>query len=134
MENCKTTSKNKIFTFKEQRSLLTLLNKDQVTSVKIQVDGCEINDVGIKCDYMHIAKEIEMYIELKGHDLIHALHQIERTIGILSSDPRNCKKISYVICTRSPLTSTEIQIHERQFRAKFNSKLIIKSSPYTDTY
>ncbi len=134
MANCRTTSKNKIFTFKEQRSSLTLLNKDQVTSTKVHVDGCEIADGGIRCDYLHIAKEIEMYIELKGQDLIHAMDQIERTIGLLSSDPKKCIKISYIICTRSPLTSTEIQIYERQFRAKFNSKLIIKSSPFTDTY
>jgi hypothetical protein len=113
---------------------LTLLNKDQVTSTKIHVDGCEINDGGIRCDYMHIAKETEMYIELKGQDLIHAMDQIARTIGILSSDAKKCKKLSYIICTRSPLTSTEIQIFDRQFRAKFNSKLIIKSSPFIDTY
>ncbi len=134
MEKCKITSKNKIFTFTEQRSSLTLLNTDQVTSTKIHVDGCEINDSGIRCDYMHIAKETEMYIELKGQDLIQAMDQIIRTIGMLSFDPKKCKKLSYIICTRSPLTSTEIQIYDRQFRAKFNSKLIIKSSPFTDTY
>lgn len=134
MTNCRATSKNKIFTFKEQRSSLILLNKDQVISTKIHVDGCEITDGGIRCDYLHLAKDIEMYIELKGQDLIHAMDQIERTIGILSLDARKCLKRSYIICTRSPLTSTEIQIYERQFRAKFNSKLIIRSSPFTDSY
>lgn len=134
MTKCRTISKNKIFTFKEQRSVLNLENVDQVDSVKIIVDGCAINDDGIKCDYLHIAKEIEMYIELKGQDLIHAMKQIERTIKMLSTNVQKQKKISYIICTRSPLASTEIQNYDRKFREKFNSKLIIKSSPFSDKY
>lgn len=133
MENCRTTSRNKIFTFKEQHSTLILENKDEVDSTRIVVDGCEIND-GIKCDYLHIAKEIEMYIELKGQDLIHAMDQIERTMKLLSSNYQKHPKVSYIICTRSPLSSTEIQNYDRRFRSKYNSKLIIKSSPYKDVY
>ena len=57
--------KNKIFKFEEQRSSLTLENIDQVLSTKIIVDGCEINDNDVKCDYLHLAKGMEMYIELK---------------------------------------------------------------------
>ena len=134
MENCRKTSNNKVFAFSENRSSLTLLNKDEVSSISIHVDGCEIHDNGVKCDFLHIAKDIEMYIELKGHDISHAMNQIERTIGLLSADKKKQKKISYIICTRSPLTSTEIQLFDRKFREKFNSKLIIKSSPFTDSY
>lgn len=134
MKNCRTTSKNKIFKFEEQRSSLTLENKDLVESTRIIVDGCEINDNDIRCDYLHIAKNVEMYIELKGQDLLHAMKQIERTMRLLSSNYQKHAKVSYIICTRSPLTSTEIQNYDRQFRIKFNSKLIIKSSPYKDTY
>lgn len=134
MKNCRTTSKNKIFKFEEQRSSLTLENIDQVLSTKIIVDGCEINDNDVKCDYLHLAKGMEMYIELKGQDILHAMKQIERTMKLLSSNYQKQAKISYIICTRSPLTSTEIQNYDRQFRAKFNSKLIIRSSPYRDSY
>lgn len=134
MKKCKTVSENKIFIFKEQRSSLILENKEQVSSIKIHVDGCEIDDDGIRCDYLHIAKGIEMYIELKGQDLTHAMHQIERTMKKLSSNLQKQLKISYIICTRSPLSSTEIQNYDRQFRSKYNSKLIIKSSPYKDSY
>ncbi len=134
MKNCRTISKNKLFVFKEQRSSLTLENKDLVKSIKIHVDGCEIDDDGVKCDFLHLAKNIEIYIELKGQDISHAMLQIERTMKILSSDVQKKAKISYIICTRSPLSSTEIQNYDRQFRIKYNSKLIIKSSPYKDIY
>lgn len=134
MKGCKTTSRNKIFTFKEQRSSLVLNNINGVSSIKIHVDGCEINDNDIRCDYLHIANDVEMYIELKGQDILHALKQIERTMKLLSSDLQKKPKISYIICTRSPLSSTEIQGFERQFRSKYNSKLVVKSSPYSDSY
>lgn len=134
MANCHKKSKNKLFVFKEQRSQLTLRNEDEVESVSIHVYGCEINDEGIRCDHLHIAKQVEMYIELKGQDLLHAMKQIERTISLLGSKNLEQQRISYIICSRSPLASTEIQSYDRKFRAKFNSKLIIKSSPYVDRY
>ena len=134
MKNCRVTSKNKTYTFKEQRSSLTLENINLVDSTRVQVDGCEINDDGIRCDFLHLAKDIEMYIELKGQDIPHAISQIERTMKILSSNLQKQVKVSYIICTRSPMSSTEIQYYDRQFRRKYNSKLIIKSSPYIDRY
>lgn len=134
MANCRITSSNKIFVFEENKSKLTLQNINQIDSTKIIVDGCEINDEGLRCDFMHIIEENEFYIELKGQDIIHALNQIERTMRLLSSDYKNAKKTSYVICTRSPLNSTSIQNLVYKFRKNFNSKLIIKSSPHIDSY
>lgn len=128
------TSNNKVFSFSEQKSTLLLKNNDEVSSTKVHVDGFEINDDGVRCDYLHIAKEVEMYIELKGQDIAHAVKQIIRTISILSEDQKKQRKICYIICTRSPLTSTEIQNFDRMFRQKYNSKLIVKSSPYVDSY
>lgn len=134
MKICRETSNHKFYTFQERRSALTLENTKLIVSTKVCVDGCEIDDDGIRCDFLHLANNIEMYIELKGQDIKHAISQIERTIQILSENPQKKPKISYVICTRSPLSSTEIQNYERQFRLKFNSKLIIKSSPFKDKY
>lgn len=134
MSHCRLTSKNKIFTFEEQRSKLILKNTDEVESTKIHVDGCEIKDDGLRCDYLHLAKDTEFYIELKGQDLPHAMDQLERIISLLGAKNKAQKRTCYIICTRSPLASTEIQKYDRQFRAKFNSKLVIKSSPYTDSY
>jgi hypothetical protein len=83
---------------------------------------------------LHQAKNVEFYIELKGQDLIHAMKQLERTIGMLGAKNKEQKRVCYIICTRSPLASTEIQQYDRQFRAKYNSKLVVKSSPYIDNY
>lgn len=132
--SCSKNSNQKIFSFKENKSTLTLINFDQVESECIYVDGCEIKDNGIRCDYLLIAKGLEMYIELKGQDLIHAMNQIHRTMSILSDDIKKHPKISYIICTRSPLSSTEIQLFSRKFKELYNSKLVIKSSPYIDKY
>lgn len=68
MSSCEKKSKQKIFVFKENRSILQLSNTDEVPSKTITVDGCAIL-TWVRCDYLHIAKEIEMYIELKGCDI-----------------------------------------------------------------
>ena len=133
MKKCRTTSSNAVFVFEEQKSVLRLTNKDRVPSTKIHVDGCEIIE-GIRCDYLHLAKNLEIFIELKGQDLQHAIQQVERTITMLSLDAKNYKKTTYIICTRSPMSSTEIQIYDKHFRKMYNSRLIIKSSPYMDQY
>ena len=132
--NCRTTSNKKIFVYAENRSKLILENLNQVDSISVIVDGCEINDNSIRCDFLHIANEIEFFIELKGQDLEHALEQIKATIIKLSSNPKASKKVSYIICTRSPMSSSKIQNFKLEFRKKFNSRLEIKSSPFTDKY
>lgn len=132
--SCRENSNRKIFVYEEKRSKLTLTNTDEVESISVTVDGCEIDDDSIRCDYLHIAKNMERFIELKGQDLQHAINQLKSTITRLSLDARNQPKISYIICTRSPLSSAEIQNYKIEFRKKFSSELKIKSSPYVDKY
>lgn len=131
---CRTDSSQKLFTFEEKKSKLTLENVDQVISTKILVDGCEINDETIRCDYMLLAKGIEFYIELKGQDLVHAINQIKATIKRLSADVKSKNKKAYIICTRSPLSSTQIQNIKFDLLKNYNSDLQIKSTPYKDKY
>ncbi|SFW83109.1 hypothetical protein [Chitinophaga sancti] len=133
MKNCRLTSTNKIFTFEEQKSKLILKNIDEVESIKIHVDGCEITE-GLRCDYLHLAKGIEFFIELKGQDLLHAVKQLKQTITKLGSKNKKQERTCYIICTRSPLASTQIQTIDREFRKDYNSKLVVKSAPYTDSY
>lgn len=132
--NCRRESNQKLFVYEENRSKLTLENLNEVSSISIIVDGCEINDSTIRCDYMHIAKEIEFYIELKGQNIEHAVEQIISTIKQLSLSVKKYKKRSYIICTRSPLSSTKIQSYKYYFKKNYNSDFILKSSPYKDTY
>lgn len=132
--NCRRTSNQKIFVYEEKKSKLTLENKDQVDSISVIVDGCEINDNTIRCDFFHIAKETEFYIELKGQDIEHAVNQIISTIKRLSSNERKQKKRSYIICTRSPLSSSKIQNYKYFFRKHYNSDFVVKSSPFKDEY
>lgn len=128
-EECKITNNNKIVIFEENRSKLIIENLDEENSTKIIVDGCQITE-GIRCDFLYLIKGFEIFIELKGQDLEHALEQIKNTIIKLSVDPKKGKKKSFVICTRSPLNSATIQNLQVKFRRDYNSDLIIKSSPY----
>lgn len=131
---CREESNKKIFVYQEHRSKLTLLNVDEAKSTSIIVDGCEINDNSIRCDFLHISKNIERFIELKGQDLTHAIDQIKTTINRLSSNPITQPKICYIICVRSPLSSAQIQNYKLEFRKKFNSELQVRCTPYTDKY
>ena len=128
--NCIQKTNNKIIVFQENRSKLIILNKNQINTTKVTVDGCEITS-GLRCDFMLLAQELEYFIELKGQDIEHAIKQLIATINKLSSNPKNMEKSSFIICTRSPLSSASIQNLQVKFKKNFNSKLIIKSSPFS---
>ncbi len=126
---CVKTTKDKIIVFNEKRSNLRFKNDERLTVQKIKVDDCEITE-GVRCDYLMIAKNIEHYIELKGQDLNHAIAQIKRSIMILSTNVKLQDKVSYIICTRSPYATPQIQHLQLVFKKQFNSALVIRSSPY----
>jgi hypothetical protein len=130
---CITKTKQKIITFSEKRSTIIFKNINQVEATCVIVDGCEIT-TDIRCDHLMLAKEFEHFIELKGQNLKHAIEQILNSIKVLSSNITKQPKISYIICTRSPLSSAAIQNLQVQFRKNYNSKLIIKGSPYQTSF
>lgn len=115
--------------FEEKASKLTVLNASRKPTTKVLIDGCQITN-GIRCDHLLIEEEKENFIELKGTDIDHALEQLTRTIRLLSFDFRKHPKRSFIICSRSPMSSAKIQGWQLKFRRDFNSDLIVKSSPY----
>lgn len=128
-EECTIRNNNKLIVFQENKSKLTIENKDEVEGCKIIVDGCEITE-GLRCDFIYLIKDLELFIELKGQHLEHAIEQLKATINKLSQNPKTKKKKSFVICTRSPLSSASIQNLQVRFRKHYNSELIIKSTPF----
>ena len=65
----------------ENKSRIVFLNPNQDKILTIEVDGCVINDDNVlRCDYAIVpSNEVEIYVELKGSDISHAVKQIKST-------------------------------------------------------
>ncbi len=124
------TDKRIVLKDKKRKSELTIQNLKQVQVIKVKVDGCEITK-GLRCDYLFLANDVEHFVELKGQDLNHAYKQLRSTIKQLSKSPKHQKKVSFIICTRSPMSAASIQNERVKFKRDFGSDLIVKSSPCT---
>lgn len=113
----------------ENKSKITFLNPNQVKILTIRIDGCVIKDDEIlRCDYAIIpCDEVEIYVELKGSNVLHAVKQIESTIYLLSDNPQKIKKLCFVVSTRVPKLTTSIQQLQSQFKKKFNASFRIKN-------
>lgn len=127
------TSDSKIV-LQENKSKITFLNPNQHQILKIKVDGCAIKDnETLRCDYALVpTSEVEIYVELKGSDIAHAIEQIESTIHLLSYNVNKIKKICFVVSTRVPKQATSIQQIQSRFKKKFNASFRIKN--LQDTY
>ncbi|VXD22249.1 hypothetical protein [Planktothrix paucivesiculata] len=123
-------------TRKENQSQIIIENPNQFKVCVIEVDGCAIKE-GLRCDYLvipdqqDIKKIIEIYIELKGSKISHAIDQLEATLKKLSDDPAKQEKVCIIISTRCPLTTTEIQKFKLKFKKTYNAKLEVKNMTYT---
>jgi hypothetical protein len=113
--------------FHENKSTLRIINKKNRKLSRRSVDGCLIT-TGIRCDYLLVDEitETEVYIELKGSDVEHAVDQICITSNQLSASPQI--KWGYVICTRNPMNSTEVQIAQKKVAKSHNLRLRVKKT------
>ncbi|XZN94446.1 MAG: hypothetical protein ACM65K_16275 [Microcoleus sp.] len=106
----------------ENKSKITFLNPNQDKILTIKVDGCVISDnETLRCDYALMpSDEIEIYVELKGSDIAHAVAQLESTIGLLSDNAQKIKKLCFVVSTRVPKQTPSIQQQQIQFKNKLS--------------
>jgi len=130
LDKCSETITHKNILLEENKSSKIIFSNEKLIEVtKIQVDGC-LNINGVKCDWLLIINEpyIEIYIELKGSDVEHAFTQIENTIKLVSQDYKNVPKYCYIITTRCPITSAQIQVKAKSFKKKYNVVLKVKKT------
>lgn len=130
--HCITSRTDQIIVFKENKSVLRIANSSRDTIHCHKVDGCIIN-AGIRCDWMmiHDPTQQEIYVELKGEDIKHAVDQICATIDALSS--RGAVRKGYIICTRSPLNSTEIQLISKKVRKSHGMVLRVRKTVHEES-
>lgn len=130
LDKCSEKISHKNILIEEKKSSkIIFTNENSIEVTKVQVDGC-LDIQGVKCDWLLIINEpyIEIYIELKGSDVEHAFGQIENTIKIVSKNYKTVLKYCYIITTRCPITSTQIQVKAKSFRSKYNAVLRIKKT------
>ena len=133
--DCETAKKNSKIVLvdpnsQNPRSKFCLDNPKKAKTRVIQVDDCAIKQ-GIRCEYLIILpNEQELYVELKGSNVEHAVEQIATSIQRLTSDT-SALKLGFIASTRCPINSTEIQILKKKFRQQYKAKLIIKNGEIT---
>jgi hypothetical protein len=96
----------------------------------VSIDGCVITD-GSRCDFLVLVanRPDEVYIELKGCDIEHAVEQLEATVVQVSADKIAVAKVCYVACSRvPPKMRTVIQHHALRFERRYNATLHVKSN------
>ncbi len=133
---CSTLSFNKIITAEEHSKKLIIKNQSGKRVRKITVDGCLIpkTDTNLRCDYMFeidkpninvIAKVI--YLELKGKNVQHAYEQLVASIERFSAHHRDCEKECYIVSSRVPRLTTNVQQLTTKMRIDKNAKLTVKN-------
>jgi hypothetical protein len=129
--NCEKIRTDLKISLSENQSKLVFSNPRRLEVCILQVDECAIQE-GLRCDYALSVENLEeeFYIELKGRDVQHAFKQIESTIQSISSDTQQQPKICFVISTRCPISSPEIQIIRKKMKKKFNAELVVKNTPH----
>lgn len=111
---------------KNKQSKFRLDNRKKAKIRVIRVDDCAIKQ-GLRCDYLVILpNNLEIYVELKGKDVEHAVKQLESSIKQLT-DSFFAEKLCFIASTRCPITSPQIQKFKKNFKRRFNAKLTVKN-------
>jgi hypothetical protein len=105
-------------------STLYLLNPQERTVDKIQVDDCAITE-GLRCDWLVLLNDListeEIFVELKGSDISHAIEQLKTSVEKLSADRKRFPKRCLVVFSRNPRFQTDIQNSKKRFKKDFNA-------------
>ncbi|MBD2277742.1 MAG: hypothetical protein HEQ13_18430 [Dolichospermum sp. DEX189] len=119
----------------KKSSKIIFANENLIEVTKVQVDDC-LDIQGVKCDWVLIINEpyIEIYIELKGSEVEHAFDQIKNTIKIVSKNYKTVLKYCYIITTRCPINSAQIQVKAKSFKSKYNAVLKVKKTGSNESF
>lgn len=111
-EDCVETVRDSKPKVEENGRKAVFLNAERASIKKVKVDDCLVTGDGLRADYI-VSKPgiIDVIVELKGKDLHHARDQILATLPVWRTHPPFSAKIAgLIVCTRSPLSASELQV------------------------
>lgn len=102
----------KVCTCSERKKTYTLTNDLEFTVSKYHIDGglvCDEQNTR-RCDYMFVCRDnlqriLQIFIELKGTDVIHAMEQLDSSISMLRlpiGDGKKAKVRAVCVCESVP--------------------------------
>jgi hypothetical protein len=85
----------------ENRCQIVFENPALKSICQVRIDGCLIQS-GIRCDYLVLVPEKceVFFIELKGHDFLQAIRQIDRSINVLNEHLDSTRINARIVLTK----------------------------------
>ena len=119
-DNCIETDKRSIISLNENNRYFILHNDCKKEIQKVTVDKC-LGIIGKQCDFLLIIEElgIEIYVELKGNKIGHALAQLEATLQNLA-EGKDVKRYCYIVARK---------VNPSEFSGRQSKKKKRKQSP-----
>ena len=124
----------------EKGRRITFLNPNQKVVWKHTIDGCQqlrasLPDANCRlCDFLVVDwRSKEHYVELKGKNVEHALHQLRSTISQISSTDAKSRLYCWIITTESPRTTAKFQVLKQRFEnefKRFNARVTIHTNQH----
>jgi len=130
---CEIRTKNKRIICKQRKSksIFIGINKDKAEIIKIEDVDKHLNIKGKACDFLIVNTESDnaYFIELKGKEILHAIEQLQNTISEVKKNYNTnfANKKSFVIATKCPIASKDLNNLKRKFRKETKSTLTIKN-------
>ena len=115
---------------RERGSRFVLKNPKGIKVRVVEIDGCVIKE-GPRCDWLFVATgdPTEIYVELKGSDIGHAIKQIKATIPQVSENARSVPKQCYIVGRRVPPGARpQVQLAQLRFPRAYSAKLMVRNS------
>lgn len=124
---CSLCDDRKKLVLSENKCQIVFENLAQNTICQVRIDGCLIQS-GIRCDYLVIVPENSeaFFVELKGHDFLQAIRQVDRSIDVLieclASTRINARIVLTKVNTPDLMNSPTLLKFEKKIR-KLNGTL-----------
>ncbi len=105
-------------------------NPGKAEVLKIRIDDCLMKGEGLKADFVvSMPGVVDVIVELKGQDVPHARNQIVATLSFWRAYPPFSPKIAgLIVCSRSPLASSELQIIKAKVLIRYKLWLEVDES------
>lgn len=125
---CTRITRDKLVAVSENGKSFVLDNKNLDQVAVVSVDGCAITE-GVRCDYLYgLEVAGEIFVELKGSDIRHAVNQISRSVSLLS-EQNHSRRVGVIVASRVPKMDTSTQLAMAKVRGSVVRRLIVRSGP-----